>query len=136
VFPSPFYFCKMTLTFVNFLHQPGPQTPYRAGKQLHEDLPQTNTLARRPDSPLGLRRRLSSICFNRGGSTRLTPPPRPAAKYLSRQFWWPDSSSDIFTPSSATNGEASSGYPPIYDATCSGGQRCPHSNGKPIHKLA
>jgi hypothetical protein len=50
--PLPFQFLEDGADFRKLPAQSGPRKPYRAETQMHEDPPQTNALARRPDSTL------------------------------------------------------------------------------------
>jgi hypothetical protein len=73
---SPFYFCHMTLTFVNFLRAPDPELPLAT----QGDCTKTYLRGWRHDSTLS--RRLSTIRRYIGGGAHLarTPrqPPRPS----------------------------------------------------------
>jgi hypothetical protein len=76
--PIPALFLQNDADIHKLPAQPGPRAPYRAESQLHEDLTQTNALARRPDSTL--RRRLSTLRVSRGKRTHLTPQPGQVAR--------------------------------------------------------
>jgi hypothetical protein len=50
VVPTPLSFLQDDADFRNLKSRPGPRTPYRTTRQMHEDLPHTNAHARRHDS--------------------------------------------------------------------------------------